>query len=413
MSGVFHVISMSQAIDIVLSNTGILDTVEADLSAVYGSVLAEDVRSDIDMPPFDKSAMDGFAVKASLMGDPPVILRVDSTVAAGETYEGGAAGSGNGTDTWAGCVRIMTGAPVPEGLDSVVKIEETEGLPDGKVRFTEKVVKGQNICFRGEDVRRGDVVLETGMRVRGPEIAALASVGRHKPRVYRRPAVGVLSTGKELVEPRMPPGQGKIRNSNGPMLTSLAASTGCETEYFGIADDDENSLRRFIRRGFEKDILLLSGGVSVGDYDLVPGVLKNEGAEILFHKVFLKPGKPLLFAKKEKCVIFGVPGNPVSNFTTFSVFIRPVIYRMMGREDHGPDFIEGFITEDFANTSSRLLLAPSSCVFADGRYEVTPHRLNGSADIAGCANSSCIMMIEKGFTEIKKGEKVKILLFGD
>jgi molybdopterin molybdotransferase len=404
---------MSEAIDIIRSNTRVLEPVEADLGTVYNSVLAEDVESDIDMPPFNKSAMDGFAVRASAARDLPVILHSSSTVAAGETLEGGAVTSSKKSGTELECVRIMTGAPVPEGLDAVVKIEDTEPLPGGRIKFTDPIVKGQNICIRGEDVKKGDVVLKKGMRIRGPEIATLASVGRHKPIVYKKPAIGVVSTGKELVEPSFPPGEGKIRNSNGPMLASMTASLGCKTEYFGIADDEEDTLRSFIRCGFKKDILLLSGGVSVGDYDLVPDVLKSEGAEVLFHKVFLKPGKPLLFAKKEKCCVFGVPGNPVSNFTTFYAFIKPAIYKMMGREDFGPNFIDGFITEDFTNTSSRLLLAPSSCDFVDGRYQVTPHSLNGSADIAGCANSSCLLMIEKGNTEIKKGEKVKILLFGD
>ncbi|MCK5570988.1 MAG: hypothetical protein KAJ15_14800 [Spirochaetes bacterium] len=197
------------------------------------------------------------------------------------------------------------------------------------------------------------------------------------------------------------------------MLTSLAASLGCEPEYFGIADDDEDVLRRFIQKGFQTDVLLLSGGVSMGDYDLVPDVLKNEGAEILFHKVFIKPGKPLLFAKKDKCRIFGVPGNPVSNFTTFYTFVKPAIYKMMGREDFELDFIDGFLTQDFENSSSRLYLAPSNCSIIEGRYHVTPRLLSGSADITGCAKSNCLLMIDKGYSKIKKGEKVKILLLGD
>ncbi len=406
-------ISMSEAVDAILSSAGVLETAEVELDSAYNSVLAEDVESDIDIPPFTKSAMDGYALKALLTMDVPVILRAGPIVAAGETYEGRPAGSGEQADDDAECIKIMTGAPVPEGLDSVVKVEDTEPLPDGRVKFFDKTTAGQNICYRGEDVRKGDVVLEKGTRIRGPEIAALASVGKFRPRVYKKPAVGIISTGRELVEPSVQPGEGKIRNSNGPMLTSLAASLGCESEYFGIADDEEDVLRRFIQKGFQKDVLLLSGGVSMGDYDLVPDVLKNEGAEILFHKVSIKPGKPLLFAKKDKCCIFGVPGNPVSNFTTFYAFVKPAIYKMMGREDHELDFIDGFLTQDFENSSGRLYLAPSKCSIIDARYHVTPHLLSGSADITGCTKSNCLLMIEKGPFKIKKGEKAKILLLGD
>jgi molybdopterin molybdotransferase len=401
---------MNEAIAAILSSTGVLETAETELGSVFNSVLAEDVKSDIDIPPFTKSAMDGYALKASLIRDVPVILRAGPIVAAGETLGAKQAGSYNQTGGEAECIKIMTGAPIPEGLDSVVKVEDTELLPDRGVKFLDKITAGQNICYRGEDVKKGDIVLGKGIRIRGPEIAALASVGKFRPRVYKKPAVGIISTGKELVEPSVQPGDGKIRNSNGPMLTSLAASLGCESEYFGIADDDENVLRKFIQMGFEKDVLLLSGGVSMGDYDLVPDVLKNEGAEIIFHKVFIKPGKPLLFAKKGKCCVFGIPGNPVSNFTTFYAFVKPAIYKMMGRGDFELDFIDGVLTEDFGNSSNRLYLAPSNCSIIDGRYHVTPHLLNGSADITGCANSNCLLMIDKGNSKLKKGETATILL---
>ena len=406
-------ISITEAIDAVLSSSGVLETAEVELGSSYNSVLAEDVESDIDIPPFTKSAMDGYALKASLLKDAPVILNAGPIIAAGETFEGRKAGGIGQAGGDIECIKIMTGAPLPEGLDSVVKVEDTEPLQGGRVKFFDKITEGQNICYRGEDVRKDDIVLGKGARIRGPEIAALASVGKFRPRVYKKPAIGIISTGKELVEPSVQPAVGKIRNSNGPMLTSLAASLGCDAEYLGIADDDENVLRRFIQKGFQKDVLLLSGGVSMGDYDLVPDVLKNEGAQIIFHKVFIKPGKPLLFAKKGKCCIFGVPGNPVSNFTTFYMFVKPAIYKMMGREDFEPDFVNGILTGDFKNTSGRPYIAPSNCSMVEGRYHVTPHLLNGSADITGCANTNCLLMMGKGFSEIKKGERAKILLLDD
>lgn len=404
-------ISMSRAINTVLENVKPISAVEVKLGSVFGMVLAEDVVSDIDMPPFNKSAMDGYAVVSSAVKKTPITLRVTASIAAGVVYKGSSfkeeSFENNGAD--GDCVKIMTGAPVPEGMDAVVMLEDTECRPDGKVKLFKKIEAGQNICVRGEDVRKGEIVLRKGTRILGPEIAILATAGKDSVSVFKKPAVGIVSTGNEIVEPEASLEEGKIRNSNGPMLAGLAEAIGCDVEYFGIAGDEEKILRKLILKGLKKDVMLLSGGVSMGDYDLVPEMLKKEGAELLFHGVLVKPGKPLLYAKKDGCSIFGIPGNPVSNFTSFNVFIKPAIYKMMGREDCNARFIDAFIEVDFINRSSRVHIIPSICSIVDGRCLVSPFRLNGSADINGCSRSNCFLIIDASVTGIKKGDRVKVL----
>jgi molybdopterin molybdotransferase len=252
--------------------------------------------------------------------------------------------------------------------------------------------------------------LKKGASILGPEIAILASVGKSKVNVFNRPSVGIISTGNEIVEPNVPLEDGKIRNCNGPMLTSLTSAIGCNTEYFGIAKDKEKTLRESIKMGFNKDVLLLSGGVSMGDCDLVPEMLKKEGARLLFHNVLVKPGKPLLFAKKGKCIIFGVPGNPVSSYTSFIIFIKPALYKMMGKKQYNLKYVNAYISIDFESGSGRVNFVPSKYSLIDGNYHVTPHSLNGAADIISCSDSNCLMVIDKSIEKVKKGEKIKVIL---
>ena len=394
-------IGLNEALNIVLQEVEPLDIVETPLSDAYGKVLAEDVCSDMDIPPFDKSAMDGYAVCSTDLAKLPVSLPVRATVAAGSVHSGP---MGRGE-----CARIMTGAPVPEGFDAVVMFEETVEK-DETVTFTKKVEKGQNICFRGEDVETGDSVLSKGSLIGGPEIAVLASVGHVTCRVHRKPVVSVLPTGSEIVEPDQAPGRGMIRNSNGPMLTGLASSLGADVRYLGIGSDREDVLAELIEEGLSSDMLLISGGVSMGDFDLVPSMLSASGADIKLHRVRIKPGKPLLFAKGDGCIIIGIPGNPVSNFTTFSMFIKPVLYRMMGRLSYEPRFVDARLAHHVHKRGERAHLMPSVYRVEKGAYEVTTLKLNGSADIVGCAGCNCLLFVEEGEQNLHPGDKVPIIL---
>jgi molybdopterin molybdotransferase len=193
------------------------------------------------------------------------------------------------------------------------------------------------------------------------------------------------------------------------MLYSLVKDAGCRVEYLGISGDSEKQLTQALWRGFEKDVFLISGGVSMGDYDLIPDILQKEGGRVLFHRVRVKPGKPLLFARKDGCRIFGIPGNPVSNLTTFFIFIKPALLKMMGRQDYQHAFLDARITADFSYQSGRIYVVPARCRVQDGDLTVTPFTLNGSADITGCAGMSCLMILPEGEKTIKEKETVKVL----
>ncbi|MBN2324860.1 MAG: molybdopterin molybdotransferase MoeA [Spirochaetes bacterium] len=395
-------IPWNEALELVLSHTPVLGTEETGLFSLYGRVLSEDVRSDMDIPPFRKAAMDGYAVSAQDCVSAPVTLLVRMTLPAG-SYSGRGLARGE-------AAKIMTGAPVPDGADSVVMVEHTRAVEEDRVLIQKRVTAGQHVCQKGEDVTRGEVVLKKQAVIGGAEVAILASVGRAKAKVFRRPTVSVLSTGSEIVEPGEPLSEGKIRNSNGAMLTGMAEALGCETRYLGIAEDSGKTLSKKVKEGLASDVFLLSGGVSMGEYDLVPEVLEAAHVKKVFHRVFIKPGKPLLFAKGERTIVFGVPGNPVSNFTTFHLFVKPALLKLMGREDHSPKIIDATSEIDFENNNKRVYVVPSFCTLKEGGVFVRPFTLNGSADITGCARANCLCIFEPGRYRVKNGDRVKLIL---
>jgi molybdopterin molybdotransferase len=394
-------ISIEKAIETILSNIKRLKTEDIDINYAYDFTLAEDIRADIDIPPFNKAAMDGYAVRSEDVFAVPVVLNVKNTIQAGErasqSIESGQ------------CVKIMTGASVPRGADSVVMVEDTELSENGHVKILKEVKKGQHICLQGEDIKKGKVVLKHSTVIGAPEIAIISSVGKSMVSVYKKPEVAIISTGNEIVEAGNPLKEGQIRNSNGPMLRSMVMSIGCKSRYLGIAKDTESVLKTKIKEGLKSDVLLLSGGVSMGEYDLIPKVLGELGMKILFHRVFVKPGKPLLFAVKGKSIIFGIPGNPVSNFTTFHMFIRPALHKMMGIPDSGVCFDDAVMDIDFKNRTERVHVVPSRCFVKDTELYVAPFTLNGSADIIGCSKANCFAVIEGGRGDIRRGEKVQVL----
>ena len=314
-------ISMDEAIRIVLQHTSPIDVANVGLMDALGCTLAQDVRSDIDMPPFDKATMDGYAVVgndvAVACSEDPAILDVIEEIPAGsvpqETVSPGHA------------ARIMTGAPVPDGADTVVMVEDTVSERDGEgVRVLAPTEPGRNVAPLGEDVRRGQVVLEAGTWIRPPEIGILAAVGVVGVPVYRRPVVGVVATGSEIVEPGNSPAAGQIRNSNGYSMMAQALRSGAQTRYLGIVEDDEVALKNVISRGLDDcDVVLLSGGVSAGIYDLVQGAMRDCGVEIYFDRIRMKPGKPLTFGARGSKLVFGLPGNPVSAVVGLELLGRP------------------------------------------------------------------------------------------
>jgi molybdopterin molybdotransferase len=287
----------------------------------FGRVAAEDLRAPADLPAWDNSAMDGYAVRAD---DVPAaaMLPVSAYVPAGARAD---APLEPGT-----AVRILTGAPLPEGADAVVPVEETEEAPGG-VRIPGPVRRGAHVRRRGEDFREGDVALAAGTLLGAPEVSFLASCGRLAIPVHRRPRVAILSTGDELVEPGDAPGPGQIRDSNALAVAAAVLDAGGVPVRLGIARDEPLTLRALLERGLEADVLVTTAGVSVGDRDLVRRVLEESGASQAFWKVDVKPGRPTAFATRGATLVFSLPGNPVSTLMTFDQFVRPALLRLQGR----------------------------------------------------------------------------------
>ncbi len=381
-------ISFEEAVAAVLKNTSVLPPATIRLEDAVGRVLLEDVRSGIEMPPFDKSAVDGYAVRAAGLAKGRE-LRCAGIVQAGEDFAG-PVGPGE-------CVKIMTGAPVPAGADAVVMVEYTSEQ-DGLVKFEDGIKKGANIALRGEDIKKGQKVLARGTVIAVSHIAALVAVGRSHVKAGALPAVALINTGGEIVPPGAKLGRNRIYNSNGPMLSALLKTDGIIAAPV-IVRDDAQKLKAAIAKALKADVVLISGGVSMGDYDLVPAVLKSLGVKAVFHKVRVRPGKPMFFGVKGRTLVFGIPGNPVANFMAYLAYIRPAIRKMGARADCAPQFLAGTCAAAFEPRTPRRALVLST-VRAKTGYSLAEVPSNGSADILALAAAD-------GFTMIKEGGSVK------
>ena len=315
-------IPVEEALEIVLREAPALPFEEVALDDALSRVLAEDVASDSDLPPFDRAAMDGYALRAADVAGAPAALEVVGEVRAGQ-WPDLTVGPGQ-------AVRIMTGAPVPPGADAVQQVEKTQPLDEFRVTILSAVAEGANVAPRGSEVRAGDVVLARGRVIDPAAIAVLASAGRARVRVARRPVVALLVTGDEIVEVSATPAPGQIRNSNGPAVAAQARLAGAEVRLLGVAPDRQDAIAQALRAGLAADVLVVSGGVSAGDYDLVEPALLELGATFLFTKVAVKPGAPLVFGRRGATLVFGLPGNPVSAQVTFDLFVRPALLKMQG-----------------------------------------------------------------------------------
>lgn len=325
-------LSFEQAREAILENIRVAGIEQCALVESVGRVVAEDVVAPWDMPFWDNSAMDGFAVRLSDCVELPCRLKVTGYIPAG--------GSAEGIEVRPGCaVRIMTGAPIPKGADAVVPEEDTEATSGEEVTIRGKVSERQHIRFRGEDVPAGERVMTIGTVIRPPEISMLASLGKAVVSVYRPPVVAILSTGDELIELGRTPGASEIINSNALALAAAVREAGAVPRILGVARDNLESHREKLQQGLQADVLITSAGVSAGDRDLVRVVLQELGVKQLFWKVGIKPGKPTAFGVKDGKPVFSLPGNPVSTLITFEEFVRPALLRMMGmRQVFRPTF---------------------------------------------------------------------------
>lgn len=374
-------LSVDEALALVWQHAVPLAAVEMPAGRALGLPLAEAIVSDIDSPPYDKAMMDGYAVVAADLASGSAELEILEEITAGTTPT---------LAVRPGCCsRIMTGAPIPSGADAVVMVEQTQVDPvqPGLVRIQTQITSGRNILTQGTSLRQGAEILAAGTIIRPIEVGILAEVGRDTIAVRPAPTVSILSTGDELVPASIRPAAGQIRNSNGPMLEAMVRAVGATPAQLGIARDVREELSRAVERGLESDLLILSGGVSAGVLDLVPSVLAEQGVEQVFHKVNMKPGKPLWFGKrvsKERTtLVFGLPGNPVSSLVGFHLFVRHALNRLAGRQEDSPLQIGFQLTAPFANRGDRPVFFPSAIDRTEtGESTITPLDWKGSADLA-------------------------------
>lgn len=395
-------ISVDMAVDIAINAVVPLQPRKVYFENALGYCLAQDIPSDINMPPFDRSAMDGYAVVAEDCVSPPVELTVIEDIAAGHVparrvLRGQAS-------------KIMTGAAVPEGANAVVKFEETEASASARVKILKSVSKGNNISRCGEDMKIGQVVLQKGMLVRPQEIGILATVGKPNVEVYPAPTVGVASTGSELVDVNSKPSSVQIRNSNGYSLAAQARRLKADVEIMGIIKDNKEDTRTVIQKGLAKDILILSGGVSMGEYDLVGDTLKDLNTHIYFEKVALRPGKPVIFGKKDNTLIFALPGNPVASFVTFELFIHPVIRKMMGFTTLQRTTLKALLETDVPVKRKRREYRPAFLRLQNDTWTVSPVEWHGSADLLATTRANCLLIIREDAEKLTKGQPVNVVV---
>ena len=394
----------AKVIDILRARAAAPGTETIDLAAgllcVLGRVLAEDVVADRDYPPFHRSTRDGYAVRSADATQPGARLRLAGESRAGLAFEG-ALNAGE-------CVRIMTGAAVPAGADAVV-MQEYARADGNSVVLERAAAPGQNFVVAGAEARAGDVLVLRGARLGYAELAIAAQTGRSALRVNRRPAVAILSTGDEIVAVNETPGAFQIRNSNSISLGAQVALAGGEPVFLGNARDEISELRARIERGLASDILVLSGGVSVGTYDLVEQVLRDLGAEFFFDSVAIRPGKPVVFGWCRDKPVFGLPGNPVSTMVTFELFVAPAIQLLGGAEPRVP-FSKAKLSHAVSEKTPLAHFLPARVRWSSGDPLVETIPWQGSGDVGAVVRGNCFLVVRGERQQLDAGEWVDVLM---
>ena len=395
-------ITVDQALTIVLDQVETLGSESVAIEQAHRRILAEDIRADMDLPPFDRARMDGYAVRSSDVSTAPVKLRLIGEIAAGAQFEH-RVNAGE-------AVKIFTGAPVPGGADAVQKVEVTRANGNS-IEILESVTPGQFITPHASEVASGETVAEGGREIGPAEMAVLASFGYASVRVGRRPRVAVISTGSELVEVSSKPSGAQIRNSNSYTLAAYAERAGAIVDLLGIVEDTPEATRVGLNRAADNhDIVITSGGVSMGDYDLVKAALKEIGAEIYFDRVIIRPGKPIVFGRRGETYFFGLPGNPVSTSVTFNVFVRPAIRKMQGETSPSFETVSAQLSRTVKDSSSRRSYLPARFFTQKGRAMVEPLKWGGSSDFVAFMQANALIVVREDVHEIAEGELVDFLL---
>ena len=398
-------ISVAEAIQIIRQQTQALPSEKVAIQFALGRVLAEDVVADTDLPPFDRSQMDGYAVRAEDVQYAPVRLRIAGESAAGRGWhqqlEEGQA------------VRIMTGAPVPAGADSVQQVELTHELKDGTVvELLESVEPGKSIVKRGAEIKADEKVLSAGTTINAAMMAVLAAFGYAKVEVFRKPRVGVLATGTELVPIDQKPGQDQIRDSNNYSIGAYAELAGAVVERLPLSGDETSLLKKEIAAAAERcDVIVTSGGVSMGVYDVTKSALKELEAEIFFERVALRPGKPTVFARLPNgTLVFGLPGNPVSVSVTFNLFARTALLAMQGATEPALKQETAALAKSVKGTTDRESYLPAQLTTNDdGQLIAFPLKWGGSSDFVAFAVATALVIIPANVKSVEAGSLVNVV----
>jgi molybdopterin molybdotransferase len=390
-------ITFEEATEIILSQSSTGSTEHIDFAASLGRVLAQSIVSDMDMPPFDKSAMDGYACRRD---DLPGPLEIIEEIPAGQMPEK--------SITKGVCSAIMTGAPLPVGADCVIMQEHTEMDPSGRVLLNSSSARG-NICYKGEDVKTGMELIEKGTLITPRHIAIMAAAGATRIAVSVMPRVIVFTTGNELVEPHIQPVGSAIRNSNGYQITAQLQACGFHVHHGGIVQDTPEATATAIEEGFAGyDVVVLTGGVSKGTYDFVPQVMSSCGVEVLFHHLAVQPGKPALFGRKgNHQYIFGLPGNPVSCFVQTELFVKMLCYRMQGHHYTMPQIKLPMGVPYHRKRTERKAFVPVEI----RESKIYPVRYHGSANIQALHGANGFLVLERGIQQLNIGDPADVRLF--
>lgn len=372
------------------------ETEQIHLAEAAGRVLAENITADRDYPPFARSARDGYAIRAA---DVPGELQLIGEVRAGEAFQG--------TLGPAQAIEIMTGAPLPAGADAVVMIEQTS-RSENRIRVDQALHAGDNYSPQGSEARQGDVLLQPGLRVGFTEVAALAMAGRQCVQVCRKPRVAILPTGDEIVEAGEQPQVFQIRNSNAWSLAAQVARAGGVPEILPIARDNYESTRSLIERGLTADLMILSGGVSAGKYDIVEKVLADFGASFYFDRVKIQPGQPVVFGEARGKQFFGLPGNPASTMVTFEIFARAAVELLAGASESPLPLLRATLTRDFRHKPGLTRFLPAK-VSPDGS-SVTPLSWQGSGDVAALTRANAFLVADADREQWAAGDDIRVLL---
>jgi len=401
-------LTVKAARDVVLEHCRRLKSMQKPTEMVslprsQGRVLSESIYLDIDQPPFNRSMRDGFAVIAQDLSLPPTHLSCVGEIKAGESpalrLQRGEA------------IRIMTGAPAPEGADAVVMVEHTEKGETEEIIVHKSIKSGSNIAPKGSERQAGDLLISKNTALGALELGVLATVGKSQVRVFKRPSVSILTTGNELVDVAEQPGPGKIRNSNAYSLHAQVALQGGDPQLLGPAEDHIDDLRDRISVGLKSDLLLVSGGVSVGKYDLVESVFEELGIQLQFESVSMRPGKPTVFGKKDNKFIFGLPGNPVSTFVSFELFVTPVLRVLQGLSEDCHSLVKGRLRREIHDKSGRTSFLPALVTCEEGCIEIEPLPWKGSADIFSMVGANGLVVVPLETDELVENQEAHALLF--